>query len=101
MNAPKPSGGVGILVQNWLTDHFEINMIDKTYDGILGIKFKNHNSDFEFIVYACYLPPEHSNRGKDALGFYSHLLSQIYLYCENDAIFVMGDLNSSTNRYSK
>ena len=79
-NAPKPSGGVGILVQNWLTDHFEIKVIDKTYDGILGIKFKNHNSDFEFIVYACYLPPEHSNRGRDALGFYTYLLSQIYLY---------------------
>ena len=94
VNAPKPSGGVGILVQNWLTDHFEINVIDKTCDGILGIKFKNHNSDFEFTVYACYLPPEHSNRGRDTLGFYSRLLSQIYLYCESDAIFVMGDLNS-------
>ena len=37
VNAPKPSSGVGILVQNWLADQFEIKVIDKTYDGILGI----------------------------------------------------------------
>ena len=36
VNASKPSGGVGILVQNWLTDHVI---------AILGIEFKNHNSD--------------------------------------------------------
>ena len=93
MNAPKPSGGVRILVQHWLIDHFKIMVIDKTFDDILGIKFKNHKSDLEFIVYACYLPPEHSNRRRDALGFCSHLLSQIYLNCESDVIFVMGDLN--------
>lgn len=39
VNAPKPSGGVGILVRNWLIDQFEITVIDKIYDGILGIKF--------------------------------------------------------------
>ena len=69
-------------------------MIDRKFDGILGIKLKNCSSDFEFIVFACYLPPEYSNRGRDAQGFYTHLLTQIYLNCESDAIFVMGDLNS-------
>lgn len=94
VNAPKPSGGVGILVRNWLIDQFEITVIDKIYDGILGIKFKNRISDFEFIVFACYLPPECSNRGRDAQGFYTHLLTQIYLNSDSDALFVLGDLNS-------
>lgn len=69
-------------------------MIDKIYDGILGIKSKNRISDFEFIMFACYLPPECSNRRSDAQGFYTHLLTQIYLNCDSDALFVMGDLNS-------
>lgn len=70
VNAPKASGGVGILVKIWLTELFSISVIDKCYDGILGIKFTKHNSDFEFIVFTCYLPPENSNRGRDAQGFF-------------------------------
>jgi hypothetical protein len=87
VNAPKASGGVGILVKNWLIDLFSIS--------VLGIKFTKHNSDFEFVVFACYLPPENSNRGRDAQGFFAHLLSQIYLHNENNGtcIFVLGDVN--------
>ena len=58
---PEPSDGVGILIQKWLIDHFEITVTDKTYDDTLGIKFRNHNSDFEFIVFSCYFLPEHSS----------------------------------------
>ena len=29
---PEPSDGVGILIQKWLIDHFEITVTDKTYD---------------------------------------------------------------------
>lgn len=60
------------LVRNWFIDQFEITVIDKIYDGILGIKLKNRISDFEFIVFACYLPPECSNRERDTQGFYTH-----------------------------
>ena len=50
--------------------------------------------DYNFVIYVSYLPPERSNRGRDAQSFFSHILSEIYMNYENDAIFVIGDLNS-------
>jgi hypothetical protein len=32
--APKPSGGVGILVKKWVVETYEISIVDKSYDGI-------------------------------------------------------------------
>ena len=57
VNAPTASVGVETLVKNWWIDLFSIYVIDKSYDGILGIKFTKHNSDFEFVVLVCYVPP--------------------------------------------
>ena len=37
IRAPKGSGGVGIFVRNDLFSHFNISILDKSYDGILGI----------------------------------------------------------------
>lgn len=42
----------------------------------------------------CRIPSERSNRGRDAQTFFSHILSEIYINYESDAIFVMGDLKS-------
>ena len=68
--------------------------MDKSHDGILGVKFSHKTVDYNFIVYVSYLPPERSNRGRDSQSFFSHMLSEIYLNYDNDAIFVIGDLNS-------
>ena len=38
VDAPSPSGGVAILIKNSVLDSYEITVIDKSYDGILGIK---------------------------------------------------------------
>ena len=46
------------------------------------------------MIYAVYLPPENSPWGRNATGFYSHLLGQIYLLSDKDAIVVSGGLNS-------
>ena len=37
IRAPKGSGGVSIFVRNDLFPHFNISILDKSYDGILGI----------------------------------------------------------------
>ena len=37
VNAPKGFGGVGIFVRNTLFDTFDISVIDRSHDGILGI----------------------------------------------------------------
>lgn len=45
-------------------------------------------------MYSLYLPPENSPWGRDATAFFFHLLTQVYLHCETDALILYGDLNS-------
>lgn len=60
INAPKGFGGVGIFVRNCLFETFEINILDRSYDGILGILLKSKHTEYEIVVYSVYLPPENS-----------------------------------------
>jgi hypothetical protein len=84
-NAPKGSGGVGIFVKNCLLELYDIKVIDRIIDGIIGIKLINKENYHEYIVYSCYMPPENSRRGRDSQTFFAHILSQIYANneCEN------------------
>ena len=43
-----------ILFKNELFNSFIINAVDKTYDGILGVKFEHKFTDYTFIVISCY-----------------------------------------------
>lgn len=94
IKAPKGSGGVGVVVKDWLFNSYCIDIVDKSYEGILGVRFVNKYNDFTLILFTVYLPPENSPWGRDASSFYSHLLTQIYLHYESDAIVVCGDLNA-------
>lgn len=78
INAPKGSGGVGLLIKNCIFETYEVTVVDQSYDGILGVTFKNKQSGFELVVFTCYLPPENSPWGRDASRFYTRLLTQIY-----------------------
>ena len=98
IRAPKGSGGVGILVREELLQNFHVELVDKSYEGIIGIKLQHRISEYTVIVFSCYLPPENSTWGRDSLSFFSHLLSQIYLLNEIDAIVVCGDLNSRVGK---
>ena len=93
-DAPKASGGIGILIKNSVVDEYLIESIDKSYDGILAIKFMSKQTDFGFVVISGYLPPENSVWGRDSQEFFSHALSLVYIYNECDAVFLCGDLNS-------
>ena len=93
-NAPKASGGVGILVKESVTKLFDTEIVDKPCDGVLVVKFTRKHSDYNFIVFSCYLPPERSNWGRDAQGFFAHILAKTYHFSDSDAIFVSGDLNA-------
>ena len=73
---PKGSGGVGLLVKNWLYRTYNVDIIDKSFEGILGVQFHDKENDFTLVVYSVYLPPENSPRGRDASTFFSHLLTQ-------------------------
>ncbi len=63
-------------------------------DGIIGLSFEHRKSDYCFVTFSCYLPPELSPWGGDASSFICHLLSQVYLCSEMDVIFICRDLNA-------
>lgn len=45
-------------------------------------------------MYSLNLHPENSPWRRDVTSFFSHLLTQVYLHCETDALILCGDLNS-------
>ena len=73
--APKPSGGVGLLVRKGIFDQYDVVVVDRSYEGIIAIKFTHRITSANFVVFSCYLPPENSPRGRDAQSFFAHLLS--------------------------
>ena len=93
-NAPSPSGGVAILVKNEIFQDYNVEIIDKSYDGILGIKCTHKVSNFTAIIFACYLPPQNSPWGRDSSSFFAHLISEIYLVSYADFIICGGDINA-------
>ena len=80
-------------MKKYLFDSFTISILDKSFDGILSVLFQHKSSEYQFIVFGCYLPPEDSPWGRDSDAFYGHLLGQIYLHNYVDNYYVCGDLN--------
>ena len=94
INAPKASGGVGVLIKDWVFNVYNVTVEDKSYEGILAVKFTHKESGRNFVIFSCYLPPENSARGRDSSSFFVHLLLLIYLYSECDSLYVTGDFNA-------
>ena len=69
-------------------------IVDKQFDGVLVLKLVHNDTETEFLIFSCYLPPEHSTRGRDAQSFFVHLLSLIYMYGDCDYMYIAGDFNS-------
>ena len=93
--AKKGSGGVGIFVSNSLLVSYKYEIIDKSQDGIICVRFTHNPTMYSFIIFACYFPPESSPWGRNADSFFNHILSLLYVYNDNvDSVFVMGDLNA-------
>ena len=60
VNAPKPSGGIGIFVKDFFFSTYNIHIVDKSIDGVLGLQFVDKLTNYTFIIYCCYLPPDKS-----------------------------------------
>ncbi len=88
-------GGVCVLIKHCFLVDYRFDTIDKTYEGIMVVKCMHKYSEYSSLLVAGYLPPEGSAWGRDAIGFYAHILRTVYLYnSECDAIYLSGDLNS-------
>ena len=96
IRANKRNGGVGLFVKESQLKVYNMTVVDSSIDGILAILFQHKVSNFMFIIYSCYLPPENSPWGRDADGYFGHLLSLIYYHNYVDCHFICGDLNSKT-----
>ena len=93
-SAPKTHGGVGIFVKNRLLSEFSVQILDKSYDGILVILFQHIVSHIKFLIICLYLPPENSPWGRQASEFYNYMLHLVYMNSYVDHIFICGDMNS-------
>ena len=94
VRTPKTHGGVSIFVKLYLLDIYNVKIIDKDIDGMIGIIFEDKVSGYTIVIFSCYLPPESSPWGRNAPDFCSHLLSQLYTYSDVDMVFVCGDFNA-------
>jgi hypothetical protein len=86
-------GGTGILINDKLCELYSVQIIDKSLDGILGVKFTNKISKYVFIIFSCYLAPDNSPYGRNTAEYFGHLIAQLYIHSECDQIYFCGDFN--------
>ncbi len=72
---------------------FNITIIDKNLDGILGVKFVDKNTEQDFINFTCYLAPYNSPYGRNQSDILGHLITQLYLLNDCSQIYICGDFN--------
>ena len=93
--APKTWGGVGFLIKNSIFQEYRYTEVDKTFDGIFAIELTHKAIGTRLLLVSCYLPPENSPYGRDALSFFNHLSALCYSQAsEFDRIYFCGDVNS-------
>ncbi len=91
-NAVKGSDGVAVLVKKDILNAYNIIVSDKSYDGILGLTFTHRASEFIFLLYASYLPPENSPWGRYPDNFCTYDRRGV-LNADADLIIICGDVN--------
>ena len=77
-----------------LFNDYKIDIVDKTFEGILVMKIIDKISEYSILLIGTYLPPEQSKWGRDASGFFTQIMTFIYQYAEFDGIYICGDVNS-------
>ncbi|CAG2243151.1 unnamed protein product [Mytilus edulis] len=93
-NAKCGSGGVGFLIKDYLTEIFDIGILDQSFEGILWLYLHHRLSNFRFNICVCYLPPDHSTRQVDKELFFDTLISQVYEFQNDGLFYICGDFNS-------
>jgi exonuclease III len=100
VHAVKGSGGVGFLVKHDMFTKYNIQILDKSYEGIIWIKCTDKFTDAEILLCSAYLPPEYSVWGRNSELFFDSMLNMIYRHADVDFVLICGDLNSRTGNMS-
>ena len=45
---------MGVFIKNELFEEFNLNIVDKSLNGILGIQLRHEITDFTYIAVSCY-----------------------------------------------
>ncbi len=53
-------------------DTHTISVVDKSVEGIIGVKFVDKVSEFSLVIFTCYLPPKNSSWGQNDVDFFGH-----------------------------
>lgn len=69
--APKGSGGVWVFIKKDLLQENSCNVVDKSFDGILGLLLEHIVSKYKCYSYCCYSCPENILWGRDSTAFYA------------------------------
>ena len=64
--ARRGSGGIGILVKYDFIEQYNIMCTEKAVDEVLKLILEHKMSHCKIVIFACYIPPEHSSRGRVA-----------------------------------
>ena len=72
----------------------------KSTEGILGLKLTDKISNISIVIYSCYLPPENSDRGRDAVEYFATIISDLYVHSDCDICIICGDLNARIGNLS-
>ena len=94
VNAKCGSGGIGLLIENTFASNYNIQVLDKSHEGILWINFKHILTGSSFNLCVCYLPPEGSSRSVNVDEFFDNLLTKVYQYQNMGQYYICGDFNS-------
>lgn len=78
-----------------MREEYEINVVDRSYDGILVVKLLIDRVIMNLSSAHFICSPK--TRGSYFEGFYSHLLPQVYLNSDSHALVLVGDYNSRIN----
>ena len=88
------SGGVCLLVKNYINELYNVSILDNKTEDILWVQFVHQATLCHINVCMCYLPPDGSSRHIDPNEYFSNLLSQIYLNQDSGPYILCGDFNT-------
>ena len=101
VNAKKGSGGIGFLIKTSVLSMYNIVSVDRSVDDVIKLSLSHKHSTYSISIFGCYIPPQHSSRGRSSNDVFSFLSSQIYCdFVDTDCIVVLGDFNTRIGNMS-